>query len=223
MRIKSDIRSQPAHAPAGRRYRPNRALNETAIDCPSADIRGCIAPIARIEVPMPCERRKPGISATAAMTAISADGMVLRISVSSCQSPVRPSCQSSAISIQCAWGPPPPRADNPCALRRDLAVAGRQPVPRPAEAGTPRRSPESRAPETRTPSPRAPEPPSSRAPELPGPRAPEPEPPSSRAPEPPSSRAPEPPSPEPPSPRAPSPRAPEPPSPRAPEPPSPEL
>ena len=41
---------------------------------------------------------------------------------------------------QCAWGPPPPRADNPCALRRDLAVAGRPSAPRPAEAGTPKRS-----------------------------------------------------------------------------------
>ena len=47
---------------------------------------------------------------------------------------------SSFFLFRCAWGPPPPRAGNPCALRRDLAVAGRPPAPRPAEAGTPARA-----------------------------------------------------------------------------------
>ena len=47
---------------------------------------------------------------------------------------------SSARSCSVRLGPPPLRADNPCALRRDLAVAGRPPAPRPAEAGTPKRS-----------------------------------------------------------------------------------
>ena len=38
---------------------------------------------------------------------------------------------------QCAWGPPPPRADVSCALRRDLAVAAHPQSPRAAKAGTP--------------------------------------------------------------------------------------
>ena len=41
-------------------------------------------------------------------------------------------------NFHCSWGPPPTRANIPCALRRDLAVAGRR-ITRPAEAGTPTR------------------------------------------------------------------------------------
>jgi hypothetical protein len=41
------------------------------------------------------------------------------------------------VHITLSWGPPPPRANVPSALRRDLAVAGRPKSPRPAEAGIP--------------------------------------------------------------------------------------